>query len=554
MKRILAGCLLWAVVSVPVVAQTDNDPIRNVGKDAVWTGRENICNNVKDNQAWLDCLVAEGLDAPAMAFATSALDPQNIGERAILIGFEEAGQVDIGRVLLPYQANTNIQTVFLNGDVGIEYSWKLSGWDVPSDVGTRRLLARHPEARPSGRTSISGHRLLGDGRQRFVVTDIVTDGCRGCAVVALSINFVEFQNGRLAGNRPVGWIRWSLSAEDNDPAANLARLVRGDVVQLQKSLNLAGYDAGSMDGAIGPQTRAALADFQKEHCITSGTPLDAAQASLLLKVTGSSVSSPCAAAKLRELPTTNNGFEILGQRTEDEFRGALDLQVAQPVHVVVFRDEAGFRIRYPELACVGALVLREDLIDRMFLEEQIESGAEICGSGGWVTLTRRDDGGIGFSWAEQKSGDVAYSAVLKARTPPPTLDPSATPANRPDEDSLPLVRDGPDLIMRLQQELARLGCNPGVADGTWGPRSQAALDAWGVQTGVVDLARTPTLLSQLEAQSDRVCPLSCGPGQLLVEGACVEISCPPGRVLNNTGSCVTPRRACFVFNGKQVCG
>jgi peptidoglycan hydrolase-like protein with peptidoglycan-binding domain len=38
-----------------------------------------------------------------------------------------------------------------------------------------------------------------------------------------------------------------------------------EVKQLQENLNLLGYDAGAVDGIFGPQTKAAVTAFQRDH-------------------------------------------------------------------------------------------------------------------------------------------------------------------------------------------------------------------------------------------------------------------------------------------------
>jgi peptidoglycan hydrolase-like protein with peptidoglycan-binding domain len=72
-------------------------------------------------------------------------------------------------------------------------------------------------------------------------------------------------------------------------------------------------------------------------------------------------------------------------------------------------------------------------------------------------------------------------------------------------------QDGParssDIVVAIQQELVRAGCNPGTADGIWGKRSQSAVDAFATNAGV-RLRSDPSaeLLAALKAKPGRICP------------------------------------------------
>jgi hypothetical protein len=63
------------------------------------------------------------------------------------------------------------------------------------------------------------------------------------------------------------------------------------------------------------------------------------------------------------------------------------------------------------------------------------------------------------------------------------------------------------LIISLQKELRRAGCNPGPADGIWGRRSQRAVTAFG-RDGDVEIASTDPserLLETLKSIPGTVC-------------------------------------------------
>jgi peptidoglycan hydrolase-like protein with peptidoglycan-binding domain len=84
----------------------------------------------------------------------------------------------------------------------------------------------------------------------------------------------------------------------------------------------------------------------------------------------------------------------------------------------------------------------------------------------------------------------------------------------------PLARES---VAAIQSELVRLGCLQGRADGIWGNRSRGAVEAFARQNGAKLASLEPSLdlLNELKAVGERVCPLVCGRGEALVDGACI---------------------------------
>ena len=80
------------------------------------------------------------------------------------------------------------------------------------------------------------------------------------------------------------------------------------------------------------------------------------------------------------------------------------------------------------------------------------------------------------------------------------------------------------LVRSIQTELARVGCDPGPADGEWGPRAREALVKFGRHANVALQTDVPTdaILQQIVARTGRVCPLQCGPEQVASGDRCVQ--------------------------------
>jgi len=97
-----------------------------------------------------------------------------------------------------------------------------------------------------------------------------------------------------------------------------------------------------------------------------------------------------------------------------------------------------------------------------------------------------------------------------------------------------------ELTIAFQQELERLGCNPGPADGDWGKKGRAALTKFNVYAKLKLPTDAPTMdaLEAVKGNKERVCPLVCGP-QFNIEGdQCVKKTCSSGQTLSSKGQCV----------------
>jgi uncharacterized caspase-like protein len=161
------------------------------------------------------------------------------------------------------------------------------------------------------------------------------------------------------------------------------------------------------------------------------------------------------------------------------------------------------------------------------------------------------------------------------------------PANQP---PLPIklatvpAMDPADVARLLQAHLKRVGCDPGVTDGSWDDRSQKALGGFNKNAGTKFDLKIASIdaLDAVRTKTERVCPLVCGKGQRGVGERCVQITCESDFTLDASGTCrkqpvkqpVIPekRRAiahqepsvrpapanrggakCFSFSGKQYC-
>ena len=105
----------------------------------------------------------------------------------------------------------------------------------------------------------------------------------------------------------------------------------------------------------------------------------------------------------------------------------------------------------------------------------------------------------------------------KAETaPPPEPAPAPAPAAPPPpaEAAVPAPPPPPppglkpeEVVIAVQTELKRVGCDPGAIDGDWGGRSREALAAFGhfAKADVGKLAPSPEVLEVIKGKADIVC-------------------------------------------------
>jgi hypothetical protein len=117
---------------------------------------------------------------------------------------------------------------------------------------------------------------------------------------------------------------------------------------------------------------------------------------------------------------------------------------------------------------------------------------------------------------EGKDEAPAPAAATEAEPPPAKAEtaPPPEPAAPPAEIAVPAPPPPPppglkpeEVIVAVQTELKRVGCDPGAIDGDWGGRSREALAAFGhfAKVDVGKLAPTPEILETIKGKAEIVC-------------------------------------------------
>jgi len=129
-----------------------------------------------------------------------------------------------------------------------------------------------------------------------------------------------------------------------------------------------------------------------------------------------------------------------------------------------------------------------------------------------------------------KEGEGASTVAPAAGTPPPEVpaakeaaSPESAPAGGkpPGAEALAAPPPGPspvelrpeELVLAVQTELKRVGCDPGDVDGVWGGQSREALAAFGhfAKVDVAQLAPTAEVLALIKGKGAVVCVAAGGP-------------------------------------------
>jgi hypothetical protein len=89
------------------------------------------------------------------------------------------------------------------------------------------------------------------------------------------------------------------------------------------------------------------------------------------------------------------------------------------------------------------------------------------------------------------------------------------------------------LALRLQRELARVGCYDGEINGIWTPATRRALKAFMDRVNAALPTEAPDRIQLLlvEAARERVCGAACPAGETLAEGRCIPNGVLAGRKL-----------------------
>ncbi len=127
-------------------------------------------------------------------------------------------------------------------------------------------------------------------------------------------------------------------------------------------------------------------------------------------------------------------------------------------------------------------------------------------------------------------------AALNRITPTPDLKvpPAAVEAAKPDLKVPPAAIEAAkpvntaELVRAAQQELARIGCFAGTANGDLNDVTKGAIKRYRLERGqpAGKIEVTDGFVSELKDRSKRVCPLVCSAGQIAEGERCVAVKKP----------------------------
>ncbi len=164
-------------------------------------------------------------------------------------------------------------------------------------------------------------------------------------------------------------------------------------------------------------------------------------------------------------------------------------------------------------------------------------------------------GTIQAALAAQKKGELARAVpVIEAQ---PAKRSSVDKPKQEPEKKISVVepdQEPANLVLEIQNELRRVGCDPGEPDGKWGGKSTRAAEQFGRHTGLeADTSRANLrLLANIQTRRERVCPVTCGAGTFLADGQCVAKTCPRGQRLSSNGECYRVKTAKTCKKGQKL--
>jgi hypothetical protein len=186
----------------------------------------------------------------------------------------------------------------------------------------------------------------------------------------------------------------------------------------------------------------------------------------------------------------------------------------------------------------------------IFVELAKLSERRLCDEGRKVTVAEP------AASAAASSPVSAATLIPAAPSPPPAPPPAAAAAAVPDKvivappSAVPaMVPSAVDLTRTIQLELYRLGCGISEADGKWTVLTREGLRKFMLRTKTrLDTNEPSTaIVTALQKQSGRICPLECGRGTVARGETCVAVAKPKPepkpsrRVEHNTRSAAPAR-------------
>jgi len=222
---------------------------------------------------------------------------------------------------------------------------------------------------------------------------------------------------------------------------------------------------------------------------------------------------------------TNQGQEpfvygSLGGRTVS-LLDAIDVAAATPLRPIDPNTEA--RLDYQQFEKVGT-------------KEAWDAFLTLHPSGPYADLARAQRAKLAASAVQTPNQapakpDSKASQIVTALTTPPQSDPRTGAASG--------EPDPKDTARMLQTELKRVGCYADIVNGDWSRSSRRALDAFNQNAGTKLDSSKATLdsVGKVRDAQGRVCPLTCGRGFRADGDQCVAITCDPGFVVGQSGTC-----------------
>lgn len=213
----IIAAVFFLMQVTPLRANEPQQSVSPFSSKAVWdpsddvVGKiENKCASSTSSSRQINCIVSEMRTAGASDDAIKVVKLFN-GE-SYLIEFREFGQVDLAtvRAFLYNSPELSHQEILVNGTPTIVDPLKVifsktTGIDIRKDPLYPRLARKFPNADLSSLYDFQAIQELPKGRQRFIFSFNLLNGCRGCEIAgSAKIGFGFDAAGRFTGAKLLG--------------------------------------------------------------------------------------------------------------------------------------------------------------------------------------------------------------------------------------------------------------------------------------------------------------------------------------------------------------
>jgi hypothetical protein len=202
----IAGLIIMLSMPPSAIAAQGGSRLQEISETAVWSPREGLWEEIQEACGANSSSVEMKCVGTRMKKAGASLDAIEFTKRlkgeAYLSAFQESGKVDVGSITYPILNDPNsTAAVLLNGKPLVFRIWEhVQNLDLKRAKEFPGKSRQFPKLELFPMSSVENVESLQGGGQRFTMSFLLLNGCRGCDIAGKADIALEF-------NRDGGFLR-----------------------------------------------------------------------------------------------------------------------------------------------------------------------------------------------------------------------------------------------------------------------------------------------------------------------------------------------------------